>query len=64
MICSSANRLFFIFRPSLGGGRYFRLEEFCRGRSNDHAVAAPPFEVHTFPLDVLWMPEADATATT
>jgi Uma2 family endonuclease len=22
-------------------------------------VAAPPFEVHTFPLDVLWMPEAE-----
>ena len=24
---------------------------------NDDAVAAPPFEVHTFKLDVLWLPE-------
>lgn len=30
---------------------------------NDDAVAAPPFEVHTFGLDVLWLPEADAPTT-
>lgn len=28
---------------------------------NDDAVTAQPFEVHTFALDVLWVPEASST---
>lgn len=35
---------------------------FAATFKDDDAVAAPPFEVHTFGLDVLWVPEGAAGA--
>jgi hypothetical protein len=38
---------------ALAGGKWVIAATF----KNDDAVTAPPFEVHTFNLDVLWVPE-------
>ena len=38
---------------ALSGGKWLLAATF----KNAEPVAAPPFEVHTFPLDVLWAPD-------
>ncbi|MCB1512107.1 MAG: Uma2 family endonuclease [Hyphomicrobiaceae bacterium] len=43
---------------ALTGGKWLLAATF----KDDDAVAAPPFEVHTFSLSVLWPPEPDEPA--